>query len=47
MNFNTSLYSNGLTGISEEFGVSAQAARYACSLKHDFQIADWHADVVL
>jgi len=27
MNFNTSLYSNGLTGISEEFGVSAQAAR--------------------
>lgn len=27
MNFNTSLYSNGLEGISEEFGVSAQAAR--------------------
>ncbi|KAJ5618411.1 hypothetical protein N7528_007054 [Penicillium herquei] len=27
MNFNTSLYSNGLTGISEEFGVSMQAAR--------------------
>ena len=27
MNFNTSLYSNGLDGISEEFGVSAQAAR--------------------
>lgn len=27
MNFNTSLYSNGLGGISEEFGVSAQAAR--------------------
>ncbi|KEF51872.1 uncharacterized protein A1O9_12210 [Exophiala aquamarina CBS 119918] len=27
MNFNTSLYSNGLTGISEEFGVSAQGAR--------------------
>lgn len=27
MNFNTSLYSNGLTGISEEFGVSLQAAR--------------------
>lgn len=27
MNFNTSLYSNGLKGISEEFGVSAQAAR--------------------
>ncbi|KAF3394617.1 putative efflux pump kojT [Penicillium rolfsii] len=27
MNFNTSLYSNGLGGISEEFGVSKQAAR--------------------
>ncbi|KAJ1029913.1 hypothetical protein NDA16_000829 [Ustilago loliicola] len=27
MNFNTSLYSNGLAGISEEFGVSLQAAR--------------------
>jgi MFS family permease len=27
MNFNTSLYSNGLKGIEEEFGVSAQAAR--------------------
>lgn len=27
MNFNTSLYSNGIDGISEEFGVSAQAAR--------------------
>jgi MFS family permease len=27
MNFNTSLYSNALTGISEEFNVSAQAAR--------------------
>lgn len=27
MNFNTSLYSNGTTGISEEFGVSAQGAR--------------------
>lgn len=27
MNFNTSLYSNGLKGISKEFGVSAQAAR--------------------
>lgn len=27
MNFNTSLYSNALTGISEEFDVSAQAAR--------------------
>lgn len=27
MNFNTSLYSNGLDGISEEFNVSAQAAR--------------------
>lgn len=27
MNFNTSLYSNGLTGMSEEFGISLQAAR--------------------
>lgn len=27
MNFNTSLYSNGLKGISQEFGVSAQGAR--------------------
>lgn len=27
MNFNTSLYSNALGGISEEFNVSAQAAR--------------------
>ena len=27
MNFNTSLYSNALGGISEEFGVSMQAAR--------------------
>lgn len=27
MNLNTSLYSNGIGGISEEFGVSAQAAR--------------------
>jgi len=27
MNFNTSLYSNGLGGISDKFGVSAQAAR--------------------
>ncbi|KAJ5172871.1 hypothetical protein N7492_005464 [Penicillium capsulatum] len=27
MNFNTSLYSNGLGGISDEFGVSKQAAR--------------------
>jgi len=27
MNFNTSLYSNGVGGISEEFGISEQAAR--------------------
>ncbi len=27
MNFNTSLYSNGIDGISKEFGVSAQGAR--------------------
>lgn len=28
MNFNTSLYSNGLAGISKEFGVTKQTARY-------------------
>lgn len=27
MNFNTSLYSNAITGMSEEFGISDQAAR--------------------
>lgn len=27
MNFNTSLYSNGVSGISEEFGISEQAAK--------------------
>lgn len=32
MNFNTSLYSNGLTGISNEFGVSAQLARLGATL---------------
>ncbi|KAK8048131.1 hypothetical protein PG994_009861 [Apiospora phragmitis] len=32
MNFNTSLYSNGLGGISEEFGVSEQAARAGAAL---------------
>lgn len=32
MNFNTSLYSNGLTGISEEFGVSTQVARLGATL---------------
>lgn len=32
MNFNTSLYSNGLGGISEEFGVSAQAARVGAAI---------------
>ncbi|KAJ4411254.1 hypothetical protein N0V82_009070 [Gnomoniopsis sp. IMI 355080] len=32
MNFNTSLYSNGLNGISEEFGVSAQVARLGATL---------------
>ncbi len=30
MNFNTSLYSNALGGISEEFNVSEQAARCWC-----------------
>jgi MFS family permease len=32
MNFNTSLYSNALEGISEEFGVSMQAARVGAAI---------------
>lgn len=32
MNFNTSLYSNGLEGIQEHFGVSAQAARIGAAI---------------
>ncbi|KAF2279597.1 MFS general substrate transporter [Westerdykella ornata] len=32
MNFNTALYSNGITGISAEFGVSHQAARLGAAL---------------
>ncbi|KAH8168182.1 hypothetical protein CIB48_g105 [Xylaria polymorpha] len=32
MNFNTSLYSNGLVGISERFGVSEQAARVGAAI---------------
>lgn len=32
MNFNTSLYSNGLSGIEDEFGVSAQVARLGATL---------------
>ena len=32
MNFNTSLYSNAINGISEEFGVSAQAARVGAAV---------------
>ncbi|EAT89360.1 hypothetical protein HBI56_026030 [Parastagonospora nodorum] len=32
MNFNTSLYSNAVGGISKEFGVSAQAARLGAAL---------------
>lgn len=32
MNFNTSLYSNAVHGISEEFGVSAQAARLGAAI---------------
>ena len=32
MNFNTSLYSNGIDGISEKFGVSAQAARVGAAI---------------
>lgn len=32
MNFNTSLYSNAIPGISEEYGVSAQAARLGAAI---------------
>ena len=32
MNFNTSLYSNAVPGISEEFAVSAQAARLGAAI---------------
>ncbi|KAK4188458.1 putative MFS transporter [Podospora australis] len=32
MNFNTSLYSNGITGISDHFGVSEQAARAGAAI---------------
>ncbi|KAK3502452.1 major facilitator superfamily domain-containing protein [Neurospora crassa] len=32
MNFNTSLYSNGLAGISEEFGISLQEARWGAAI---------------
>jgi len=32
MNFNTSLYSNGIGGISEKFGVSEQAARVGAAI---------------
>ena len=32
MNFNTSLYSNGLGGISQEFGVSLQTARWGAAV---------------
>lgn len=32
MNFNTSLYSNAVHGISEEFGVSAQSARLGAAI---------------
>ncbi|KAJ9653495.1 hypothetical protein H2198_007337 [Neophaeococcomyces mojaviensis] len=32
MNFNTSLYSNALTGIEKDFGVSAQAARLGAAI---------------
>ncbi|KAF1999035.1 MFS multidrug transporter-like protein [Amniculicola lignicola CBS 123094] len=32
MNFNTSLYSDAVSGISEEFGVSAQAARLGAAI---------------
>ena len=32
MNFNSSLYSNGLAGISDKFGVSLQGARLGAAL---------------
>lgn len=32
MNFNTSLYSNAISGISDEFGVSAQAGRVGAAI---------------
>lgn len=32
MNFNTSLYSNAISGISEQFNVSAQAARVGAAI---------------
>ncbi|KAK6086016.1 major facilitator superfamily transporter [Seiridium cupressi] len=32
MNFNTSLYSNGLTGMSQEFGITVQAARTGAAI---------------
>ena len=32
MNFNTSLYSNAVSGMSEEFGVSAQAGRAGAAI---------------
>ncbi|KAK3045514.1 hypothetical protein LTR53_020601, partial [Teratosphaeriaceae sp. CCFEE 6253] len=32
MNFNTSLYGNAIGGISDEFGVSKQAARLGAAL---------------
>jgi hypothetical protein len=32
MNFNTSLYSNAVPGISEEYGVSAQSARLGAAI---------------
>jgi len=35
MNFNTSLYSNGITGMTEEFGISAQAARCGAMVSFD------------
>lgn len=32
MNFNTSLYSNGLLGMGEEFGISAQTGRTGAAI---------------
>jgi hypothetical protein len=32
MNFNTSLYSNGLIGMSEEFGITVQTARTGAAI---------------
>ncbi|ODM24317.1 hypothetical protein SI65_01975 [Aspergillus cristatus] len=36
MNFNTDVYANAVTGITEEFGICAQAARIPCAVVPNF-----------